>query len=294
MDIHHLRLGNAEAAIASAGAELQSLRLGDMDLLWTAGPLWPRHAPLLFPIVGALKDDTLNHRGTSYPMPKHGFARDRAFTWTERTATTCTLELRDDEATRKIYPFAFRLTATYTLEAPGLRLDLELANPGEEALPASLGLHPAFRWPLLPGIPKAAHQLVFEAQEPDPLRRLDARGLLTPDLYPTPIVGQRLPLREDLFADDALIFLEPRSRNLRFEAEGGPAVALRWEGFPHLGVWTKPDLGPAFLCLEPWEGHADPSDWSGAFSDKPGSFLLPAGATRRWSLTVTCEGGQTS
>jgi galactose mutarotase-like enzyme len=98
-----------------------------------------------------------------------------------------------------------------------------------------------------------------------------------------------LPLCEELFTEDALIFLEPRSRGLRFEAEGGPALTLRWDGFPHLGLWAKPDPGPAFLCIEPWEGHADPEGWDGDFSDKPGSFLLAPGATRRWSLTLTAD-----
>jgi galactose mutarotase-like enzyme len=141
----------------------------------------------------------------------------------------------------------------------------------------------------VPGIAKTAHRLVFEADEPAPIRRLDVDGLLKPDLQATPIQGRTLPLREELFAEDALIFLEPRSRGLRFEAEGGPALSLRWEGFPHLGVWTKPLPGPAFLCVEPWEGYASPADWDGEFSEKPGSFLIAPGATRRWALTMTVE-----
>ena len=286
MDMHRLHQASSEAVIAPAGAELQALKLGGSDLLWTAGPLWPRHAPLLFPIVGGLKGDVLHHRGTSYVMPKHGFARDRDFAWIERTATTCTLELRDDAATRAAYPFPFRLTVAYRLKASGLRMDLELHNPGDAPLPASLGLHPAFRWPLAPGIPKAAHRLVFEREEPGSLRRLDPRGLLAPELHPTPIHGRELALREDLFREDALIFLEPRSRSLRFEAEGAPTLALNWEGFPHLGVWTKPDPGPTFLCIEPWEGYASPVDRDGEFTEKPGNFTLPPGATRNWALSI--------
>jgi galactose mutarotase-like enzyme len=290
MDIHRLRTDRAEAAIAATGAELQALRLGGQDLLWDAGPLWPRHAPLLFPVVGRLKDDTLRCGGAAFPMPRHGFARDRAFTLVEGTATTCTAELRDDEATRTLYPFPFLLRVAYTLGAASLRMDVTLRNPGEGPLPASLGLHPAFRWPLDPRLPKAAHRLVFEANEPGPLRRLTAEGLLDPAPHPSPILGRTLPLQEGLFEGDALIFLEPRSRSLRFEAQGGPALTLRWEGFPHLGLWAKRDPGQAFLCIEPWEGYADPADWTGGFSEKPGSFILPPGATRRWSLAITVEG----
>ncbi|WP_243305237.1 aldose 1-epimerase family protein [Geothrix oryzisoli] len=289
MDIHRLHTGEAEALIAATGAELQSLRLGGRDLLWTAGPLWPRHAPLLFPIVGRLKDDTLRYDGAAFPMPRHGFARDRDFSLLEATATTCTAELRDDAASRASYPFPFVLRVAYTLNATSLRMDLALRNPGTAPLPASLGLHPAFRWPLVPDLPKAAHRLVFEVDEPGPLRRLTPAGLLGPEPHPTPIQRTVLPLRETLFSEDALIFLEPRSRSLRFEAEGGSAFTLRWEGFPHLGIWAKSDPGPAFLCLEPWEGHADPEGWDGDFATKPGGFLLPPGATRRWNLTLTAD-----
>ncbi|MBP1772103.1 MAG: aldose epimerase [Holophagaceae bacterium] len=283
---HLLRSDHSEAAISPRGAELQGLRLQGTELLWAAGPLWPRHAPLLFPVIGSLQGGVLHHGDAALPMPKHGFARDRAFTWLRRDETSCALALEDDAATREVFPFAFRLMVAYTLAASGLRMDVTLNNPGDLPLPASLGLHPAFRWPLAPGLAKAAHRLVFDAEEPGPLRRLDAQGLLAPHARPTPIRHRELALGEDLFAEDALLFLEPRSRGLRYEAEGGPSLSLRWEGFPHLGVWSKPDPGPAFLCIEPWEGYADPSDWRGDFRDKPGAFTLAPGADRRWSLEV--------
>ncbi|MFN7958594.1 MAG: aldose 1-epimerase family protein [Holophagaceae bacterium] len=288
MDLHPLHLDGAEAVIARKGAEWQALRLGGRDLLWGGGPLWPRHAPLLFPVVGALKHDLLRHGGRTYPMPKHGFARDRDFTWLERTATHCALELRDDEDTRKAYPFAFRLVVRHALEATGLRMTLELHNPGPAPLPASLGLHPAFRWPLAPGQPKAAHRLRFEEEEPGPLRRLDGRGLLLARQdHPSPITRRELPLDERLFLQDALIFLEPRSQGLRYGVPGGATLALAWEGFPHLGVWAKPDPGPSFLCIEPWSGHADPEGWEGPFTEKPGGFLVPPGGTRRWAFSAS-------
>ena len=290
MDKHRLRNDQAEATIAPLGAELQALRLGGLDLLWNAGPLWPRHAPLLFPVVGALAGDQLRHQGRSYPMPKHGFARDRAFTWTRRDEAACSLELRDDASTRASYPFAFQLSVAYALEGTTLRMDLALHNPGPEPLPASLGLHPAFRWPLAPGLPRKTHRLVFAQAEPGPLRRLDSQGLLRPEPHPTPIQDRTLDLREDLFQDDALLFLETRSRALRYEAQGGPGLNLAWEGFPHLGVWTKPNLGPegtpAFLCIEPWQGYADPEGFAGEFTEKPGSFLVAPGGTREWSFSV--------
>ena len=269
MDFQTLERNGSRAVIARQGAELTALRLRGRDLLWDAGPLWPRHAPLLFPVVGALAGDTLRHRGAAYPMPKHGFARDRAFDWQGWSETACALALRDDDRTRAAYPFPFVLTIRYALEPAALRMELALHNSGPDPLPASLGLHPAFRWPLAPGVSKAAHCLVFEADEPGPLRRIDASGLLTPPLLATPIQGRELPLHEGLFVEDALLFLEPRSRQVCFEAPGAPSLVLTWEGFPHLGVWTKPDPGSAFLCIEPWEGYASPAGWDGEISRVP-------------------------
>lgn len=289
MDLHRLHLDGVEATVAPRGAELQSLQTGGLELIWAAGPLWPRHAPLLFPIVGGLKENTLRHAGRTFQMPKHGFARDREFSWVERTPTGCTLQLVEDAATRASYPFPFRLTVTYELEASGLSMGLTLHNPADAPLPASLGLHPAFCWPLGHAVPKADHRLSFPEDESAPVRRLDARGLLMPEPHPTPIRGRELALSERLFDQDALIFLEPRSRGVRFEARGGPALTLSWTGFPHLGLWAKPDPGASFLCIEPWEGHADPVDWAGEFSDKPGSFQLAPGATRHWAFSISLD-----
>ena len=287
MTQHTLRCGDWEATVATRGAELQALRQGTRERLWNAGPLWPRHAPLLFPVVGALKGEHLRHQGSILPMPKHGFARDRDFTLVVASGTSCTLLLTDTPSTRAIYPWPFRLQVGYALSPQGLRMDIEIQNTGAEMLPASLGLHPAFPWPLVPGQPKAGHRLRFAQDEPGPLRRLDRDGLLGPAELPTPIQNRKLDLEERLFQEDALIFLEPHSRSLRFESEGGPALEVSWEGFPHLGIWTRPDRGPAFLCIEPWAGHASPTDWDGEFSQKPGAFLLAPGATRHWSLGVT-------
>lgn len=281
-----------EASLSAAGAELQSLRFGDAEVLWDAGPLWPRHAPLLFPIVGTLKGDAFREGGSTFVLHRHGFARDRAFTWISRSESACTLELRDDAETRACYPFPFQLRVSYSLDETGFHMGLELHNPGDAPLPASLGLHPAFRWPLAPGLARTAHRLVFDEQEPGPLRRLDHDGLLTPIHHPTPIRDRILPLHDGLFAEDALLFLEPRSQGLRLEAQGGPALAFRWEGFQHLGIWAKPGAGPGFLCIEPWSGHADPADWAGAFADKPGSFVVAPGASRRWSFSVGLAQGR--
>ena len=267
------------ATITADGAELCSLKnAAGLELLWQAGPQWPRHAPILFPIVGRLKNDELRHRGKIYPMTQHGFARDHRFDWVQREPRSCKLQLADDAATRARYPFAFRLSAAYTLNNAGLEIGLEIANTGNEVLPASIGAHPAFNWPLLPGLAKEDYALVFSQEEPAPIRRLKD-GLLRAAPEPTPVRGNTLALSERLFDDDAIIMDQPASRSVRFVAPRGPQVEVSWEGFRELGIWSKPK-GAAFVCIEPWHGFASPADFDDEFNDKPGLMHIARGESR--------------
>jgi len=276
-DSQTLHADGITATILAHGAELGSLKNAEgLELLWQAGAQWPRHAPLLFPIVGRLKNDQLRHRGNTYPMTQHGFARDQRFEWGERSSTSCTLVLGDSAATRARYPFAFRLAVTYRVQEADLDVTLEITNTGGEMLPASIGAHPAFNWPLLPGMPKESYTLTFADQEPAPIRRLKD-GLLRAKPEPTPIQGKILALSERLFDDDAIILDRPSSRSLRYAADDSPSLEISWEGFRELGIWSKPGGAP-FLCIEPWRGFASPADFDGEFSDKPGVMQIAPGA----------------
>jgi galactose mutarotase-like enzyme len=288
-DAHTIRSGVLTATIKAQGAELCSLKDGSgVEFIWQAGPAWPRHAPLLFPIVGRLANDELRHLGKTYRMTQHGFARDSRFVWGERGESRCTLVLEDSEATRALYPFAFRLTATYAIDEAGLDLTLEIANAGVETLPASLGGHPAFNWPLQPGVAKEDYALTFASAERSPVRRLDG-GLLRAATEPSPLSGMVLSLSEPLFADDAIIFDRIASNSVRYApgqgAAAGPWLKLSWRGFRELGLWSKPSGAP-FLCIEPWRGHASPAGFDGEFSDKPGLMHIARGAEERLSYRI--------
>jgi galactose mutarotase-like enzyme len=276
---HTLRSDGISATIKADGAELCSLKNRQgLELLWQAGPIWPRHAPILFPIVGRLKNDELRHHGKIYPMTQHGFARDRKFNWSERGSRSCTLVLTDDPETRLHFPFAFRLAVTYAAEDAHLDVGFEITNTGEETLPASIGAHPAFNWPLLPGLPKEDYGISFSSEELEPIRRL-RDGLLRAKPEPTPVHGKFLALSEQLFADDAVILDRPASTAIRYAADRGPAIDICWHGFRELGIWSKPQGAP-FVCIEPWHGFASPSDFDGEFIDKPGLMQVVPAATR--------------
>jgi galactose mutarotase-like enzyme len=278
MDQHTIRGTGVTAIVKADGAELCSLRnAAGRELLWQALPAWPRHAPVLFPIVGRLKDDRLRHRGREYRLTQHGFARDRRFAWADTTGASCRLVLEDDEATRAIFPFAFRFAVEYVAAGDTVSVIYTVTNTGDEILPASMGAHPAFNWPLSPELAKEIHYLEFDAEEPGPIRGVEG-GLLLEKTRPTPIRGRVLPLREDLFAADALILDPVTSRSVRFSAPGGPGIKVAWDGFVELGVWMRP--GVDLLCIEPWYGMASPVGFDGEFLDKPGIFRLAPGESR--------------
>ncbi|TPQ27747.1 aldose epimerase [Bradyrhizobium guangdongense] len=275
-DVHVLRSGGLAAIVKSDGAELCSLKHDSgLELIWQAGAAWPRHAPLLFPIVGRLANDELHHRGRTYRMTQHGFARDMRFAWLERSATRCVLVLGDNDATREKYPFAFRLTVTYSLDASGIDTAFEIVNTGDEMLPASLGGHPAFNWPLQPDLRKEDYALTFARDEAHPVRRLDG-GLMRAVAGPTPVRGRVLRLSESLFVNDAIIFDPIDSTSVRYGAGQGPWVEMSWTGFRELGVWSKPS-GTPFVCIEPWRGYASPLSFDGEFVDKPGLMKIARG-----------------
>ncbi|MER8461911.1 aldose 1-epimerase family protein [Mesorhizobium sp. M1396] len=280
-----LRGDGISATVVGQGAELVSLRDADgTEFLWQAGPEWRRHSPVLFPIVGRLKGDRLHHQGQTYPMTQHGFARDKPFAWAERGPGSCTLVLTDDADTRAHYPFAFRLEVTYALDRKQLGVSFDITNTGNKPLPASIGAHPAFNWPLLPDLAKRDYRLTFSSAEQAPIRRLKD-GLLLPTPQPTPVEGNILRLSERLFDEDAVILDRPASTSVRYAADRGPAIEMSWQGVQELGVWSKPGGAP-FLCIEPWHGIASPVDFDGDFIDKPGLMLIAPGAKRVLSYQI--------
>ena len=269
MSSHTLHSAALTVVIDSAGAEMHSLKTNKgEELLWQADAnVWGRHAPHLFPIVGRLNDDEVRHEGVNYPMSQHGFARDMDFSFESASDTACTLLLTDNEETRKHFPFSFEFRVHYELQGNTLRIGYDVKNTGDKPLPFSVGAHPAFNWPITPAADRDSHSIEFEYEETADIRQLDA-GLVKPEAIATPVEGSTLKLRDELFNDDALVFDKHKSRQVTLKAEGAPAITVHFDDFPHLGIWTKP--GANFICIEPWQGHASATDFTGEFADKPG------------------------
>ena len=281
-----IRSAALSATISPEGAELQSLRdAAGRELLWGGDPaVWSGRAPILFPIVGSLAGGRYRLGGKSYALARHGFARRSRFAPVTQGEGEALFRLTDSPPTHAAYPFPFVLEIRFALAGATLSIEATLLNPGDAPLPASFGFHPALRWPLPYGAARENHIILFDTPEPEPIRRLDGDGLLIAEPQPTPIEGRRLALRDALFRDDALILDRPKSRSLWYGAAGTPGVVVRFPAMPQLGLWTKPGAG--YLCVEPWQGLADPQGFTGDFRDKPGVIAIPGGEARRFAMTI--------
>lgn len=279
--------GSLSAAINPLGAELTSLMGADgRELMTDADPaFWTGHAPILFPIVGRLNGDVLRVDGREYPMKQHGFARRSLFALDHADADVARFVLTDSAETRAQYPFAFRLTVEHAISWQTLTITASVENTGDRPLPASLGFHPAFAWPLPFGCPRDDHRIFFNSEEPEPICALTADGTVAAAPRPSPVEGHLLPLRDDLFAHDALIWARVRSDQLVYGCANGPQLMIGHADMPMLGIWTKP--GARFICIEPWHGMADPEGYAGELADKPGIFLVPPGETKRIAMSIT-------
>jgi galactose mutarotase-like enzyme len=287
-DLISISSGTLTARINPLGAELTSLTDGvGAQYMTDADPaFWTGHAPILFPIVGSLVDDTYRLGDEIYHLPRHGFARRSRFEVLAVEEDFAAFGLTDSEETRKIYPFAFRLRMAFRLTEGQLHMAATVTNAGEGAMPFSLGYHPAFAWPLPGRAAREAHRIVFDRDEPAPVRRVSTMtGQLLPEKQATPVVGRELALSPGLFEADAVIWDEMASRSLSYGAEGGAWLDINYPDTPYLGLWQVP--GAHYLCIEPWAGHADPQRFAGDFTQKPGIETLEPGQSRSFRMDVS-------
>jgi galactose mutarotase-like enzyme len=264
--------------IKPEGAELTSIRNNNhTQFLWQADTnIWPRHAPVLFPIVGKLKENQFTYEGNRYEMGQHGFARDMLFTCTAHTGSSATFELNSSEATKVKYPFDFRFLIRYQLSGSTLATHYTILNTGNLDLPASVGAHPGFNCPVMPGETFEGYYLEFEKDSLELTAlnnglRKDGKELLNLD-------NRKLPLKPALFDNDALVFENNQVQRISLKSRKSPLkITLTCPDWPCFGIWSKKGCNQ-FICLEPWYGIADKESASGHLAEKEGMLIIAPGA----------------
>ena len=276
------------ATINMLGGELSSLKSKDnnFEYIWQAEPvIWARHAPVLFPIVGKLKDNRYHYKGEVFHLPQHGFARDTQYELVECAGNKTSFTLRPNEKTKLNYKFDFQLTHRFELIGRTLKIGYSVENHGKGVMPFSVGAHPGFN--LVEGTSFKDYKVEFIGQDGLIIKSFGLEGGLVGDEIELPLEGHTLQLATDSFNNDALIFEFSGVEAVKLSTlDNQYSVTIKTGNAPYFGIWSK--VGQSFVCLEPWYGIADSKYSNGNLEEKKGiQWLEPKEVFNfNWAIEV--------
>ncbi len=257
------------AQIKHLGAELFSLKSNqDKEYIWEGNPtFWGKHSPILFPIVGSLKNNSYSYNQKKYQLNRHGFAREMEFELIKKTEESATFSLISTVETKKVYPFDFELQICYSLDENKLNIDYKVINKTETTMPFAIGAHPAF------ALSGHFEEYNLEFQQDESLKyHLLEEGLISNTTNEIQLDNKQLGLNYHLFENDALVFKTLESKSITILKNETPILKVNFTDFPNLGIWTV--VNAPFLCIEPWFGYSDTLNEYDDFSKKEGIQLL--------------------
>lgn len=279
------------ADIYKQGAELRSLRGKSTyhEYMWSGdSAYWGKTSPVLFPVVGGLKEDTYRYRGRMYPLSRHGFARDLEFEEERLSATEAVFTLHDTPKTQESYPFRFKLAIRYRLKGKTLACQYEVYNPDHtRTLWFSIGAHPAFSvGEKNPAVQYDNYYLEFSDDEV--LLRHPLEGnLISNEVESIRLNDKKLKLSYDLFGSDALVMKNLKSKRIKLASDQTErGIEFVHDDFPYFGIWAA--KGADFVCLEPWSGIADGVDHNQELASKEGIISLTPNSSWTKGWEVTC------
>lgn len=277
-----------KVTITTRGAQYKSIIRKDdgVEHIWCGNPeVWPLHAPILFPFCGRIKDGKLEAKGqVAENLNSHGFDRTIEHSLVSHDDTTLVLELRDNEITRKIWPYTFQLVTTFTLEGDTVHHTLTVENTGEENISFGIGYHPAFALPFDSNHTADDYEIRFDSLEsPICLGAGTFSYALGQNIY-------SIPVTEEVFAGGGYVMTALRSKTIGlYEKDSGRGVVCGIRNFPFVVLWSKENMTPRYVCLEPWNTIHYPLDCatSNKWEDKTAAAILAPGED--WSTTLSAS-----
>ncbi len=272
-----------KAKIKTLGAELNSLKKisekrknEELEYLWQGDfKYWNRSSPILFPIVGRLKNDTYTYKNKKYNMNQHGFARDKEFEIVKQEIDFIEFRLKNNEETLEIYPFLFELYISYKVENSKLIISYKVVNKNQDKMLFSIGAHPAFNLPITQDSNERKEDYFLEFENIKETKRyfLNDLGLVYKNEN-LEINDNKIFINEELFKEDALVFNDINIKTLSLKnTKNNRFIKVDFENFSYLGIWSKPSGAP-FICIEPWFGLADEQNSNQKLEDKRGIVSL--------------------
>lgn len=279
--------------IDSHGAELKSLKKNEHEYMWSADPaFWDRTSPVLFPLVGSLKEKQFKSHGRTYEMRQHGFARDMEFALISQDESSLTMRLASSPETLEKWPYEFALDITYTLEGSTVRVSWKVHNTGDEGLYFSIGAHPGFMCP-------DGHSFVAYVKDADGKELVPAKaepilvvadaGLLSHEKRTVEFENGRLPITRDLFkyGNGTLVFNDTAIRRVALADEDlKEYVAVDFD-MPLVALWSPDIKDTPFVCIEPWCGVCDLVDADGIWEHRAYGNKAEIGTAFSQSYSIT-------
>jgi galactose mutarotase-like enzyme len=287
---HTITSSELQVSVKEYGAEICSIIGNDAtEYMWQGdAAVWPRQAPNLFPIVGRLKNDCYTLNGKSYPLASHGFARDMEFELISKSKTDLCFQLVATEASRLKYPFDFALEVYYRLKGNCLTVEYDVQNRNDTDMPFSLGAHPGFALSWREGDRIEDYSLEFDRDCELQTNLLNDDTLLTAETETVLDRSKSLPITQTLFARNSLNILKHSCQKVSLCSKTvDKRLSVEFSDFPQLGLWSKP--GAAYVCIEPWFGHADFATTSGDLQQKEGIVTLGAHEGFSCAYTITID-----
>ena len=283
-----------KVTVNEQGAELTSIinRENDTEYMWNADPVyWKRNAPVLFPIVGSLKDKQFMYDGKAYPMGQHGFARDMKFDFLADKSDAATLWycLKSSAETLGKYPFDFELGVGYRLEGKKLQVMWTVKNTGNKTMYFSIGGHPAFMCPLGGNGKQTDYYIAFDSDKDMTYSLISANGLVNQENLVLATEGGMMPIKGDLFDKDALIIENHQAHKVSLcDSAKKPYLTVEFDA-PLFGLWSPAGKNAPFICIEPWYGRCDKESFTGTLEEREYGNLLEQGNVFEKSFTIEVE-----
>lgn len=278
-DWYQIESNSLIVQVTSKGAEMKRLfsKEWHRELLWLGDEkIWNRSAPVLFPIVGKLKDDEYDLKGKNYKMSQHGFARDFEFKCTECGTSEVEFLLEATQDSFKFWPFCFELRVRYKIDNSKVIVSYFVKNVDRQDIYFSIGAHPGFETKDI-----GNYEVRFEIPEKEYFK---LNGGLIDWKNAHEFKAQKLAVTKELFKDDALIFKKLKSKYIDLVDTKRKEVIRVHANTPYWGIWAKGDV--PFVCIEPWYGVSDGMDHDKNFETKNGIVTLGEGELFGFSYTL--------
>ena len=270
MEQFYLENMNIKVTINQKGAEVSRVLSKEKgtEYMWNAdSTYWNRTAPVLFPIVGSLKDKKFTAEGKEYSMSQHGFARDMDFKFVKQNNKSITFRLDSNKFTKELYPYDFSLEVSYKLDGYKLTCIWKVINTGDKEMHFQIGAHPAFMCPVDKKSKQSEYFIAFDTDKPlkysllkDGLVSTDGGELVTEDGV--------VAIDEHMFDNDALIFEGQGVKRVELCKPNKMVYVSVTFDAPLFGIWSPAGKNAPFVCIEPWYGRADKESFSGDIADR--------------------------